>query len=196
MSLENKCALSNYDGADTPLGLLKIDERINFSLKSNGKYFTSLSPEQDLREHSLELQFPLIYKMFEDNPIKIVPIMVGYFTEDKFRKSVADAIIESIKDYRWDEVAFVISSDFCHYGQRFKFQPKFFDRNQSINEHISIMDHIGFSKLNSNNVINDFKQYLESTGNTICGQEAILLYLHILNLAGMIGEWIIADYSQ
>lgn len=196
LGLENKCALSNYEAVDTPLGALPIEEQINSSLKSKSNFFISMSSSQDLKEHSLEMQFPLIFKMFQDNPIKILPIMVGHFTDSNVRKSVANALIESLEHYISNEIVFVISSDFCHFGKRFGFVPNFFDKNQSVNENISAMDQMGFSKLNSNTPIQDFTQYLESTGNTICGAEAILLYLQILEQSGIKGEWDIVDYAQ
>ena len=84
---------------------------------------TTMSKEVDEAEHSGEMQLPYIHrllqKLYPNQPTKsyppLVPIMVGATdppTERKLGKLLAPYIAN-------EENAFVISSDFCHWGSRF-----------------------------------------------------------------------------
>lgn len=190
--LKNQCALSKFSEVRTPIGDLKIDADVNNQLLDSA-YFTSLSSDQDKQEHSLEMQFPLISKIFGANSTKIVPILVGSFTDLNKRRSTADLILKSIP---FENAIFIISSDFCHYGSRFDYTCKFSNNNISLNENISMLDRKGFNTLNEPNSQLAFSEYLQSSKNTICGREAILLFLDILNQSNLNGRWELIDYAQ
>ena len=56
-----------------------------------------------------------------DSDIKIVPLMVG-----QLNKTSLPQYAEVLKPYFQDDRnLFVISSDFCHWGQRFRFTHKY-----------------------------------------------------------------------
>jgi len=85
--------------------------------------FTTMSQAVDEAEHSAEMQLPYIHhllqKLYPDQPESsyppLVPIMVGatnVATETALGKMLAPYIAD-------DSNAFVISSDFCHWGSRF-----------------------------------------------------------------------------
>jgi MEMO1 family protein len=82
-----------------------------------------MSQSVDEAEHSAEMQLPylhrLLQKLYPNRPESeyppLVPIMVGstsFATEAAFGKLLATYIAD-------EENAFVISSDFCHWGSRF-----------------------------------------------------------------------------
>jgi MEMO1 family protein len=92
-------------------------------VNSRNLKFTTMSQSVDEAEHSGEMQLPylhrLLQKLYPGSPESeyppLVPIMVGSTnpaTEAAFGKLLAPYIADP-------ENAFVISSDFCHWGSRF-----------------------------------------------------------------------------
>ncbi len=198
MSFKNQCGLSRFSGVKTPLGSVEIDTETAKQLSSaDPNIFKFLSIDEDIKEHSLEMQFPFLYKIFDNHTIKLLPIQIGHAFDESKRKDAAKILSSSIHSLNQsNDLIFVISSDFCHYGSRFDYQPKFENSENSINENISVMDKEGFETLNSKDPIKCFLNYLDETGNTICGREPILLFLEILNQNRIEGEWTLIDYGQ
>jgi len=87
--------------------------------------FTTMSQSIDEAEHSSEMQLPYIHrllqKLYPDRPASsyppLVPIMVGS-TSPAAEVSLGKILAPYIAD---EENAFVISSDFCHWGSRFRY---------------------------------------------------------------------------
>ena len=111
-----------------PLDVETIQRLLNLTTTtSNGRLikFTTMSASVDEAEHSAEMQLPYIHrllqKLYPDRPNAeyppLVPIMVGSTnpaTEVALGKILAPYIAE-------ESNAFVISSDFCHWGSRFSY---------------------------------------------------------------------------
>ncbi|CAG8186257.1 unnamed protein product [Penicillium olsonii] len=87
--------------------------------------FTHMSRSVDEDEHSIEMHLPYIHRLlqvqFPDLPTseypRLVPIMVGNTsaaTEEAFGNLLAPYLADPSN-------AFVISSDFCHWGSRFRY---------------------------------------------------------------------------
>lgn len=93
-------------------------------LKASGE-FDSMTISVDEAEHSIEMHLPYIAKVMADfkDSFTIVPILVGSLTPDE------EAVYGSIlAPYLADpQNLFVISSDFCHWGQRFRYT--FYDKS-------------------------------------------------------------------
>lgn len=98
----------------------------------------------------------------------------------------------------------ILSSDFCHWGRNFSFQPR--DRRyKTIWEFVQAMDYEGIDLICSQDP-NAFQRYLERTQNTICGRNPISLFLCVIE--GMnntlrtesvfydMSEWIVDNMSQ
>lgn len=98
--------------------------RIGYSSNPNqSASFTTMSASVDEAEHSAEMQLPYLHRLLQlqypdltpkDYP-PLVPIMIGSTTpvvEAAFGKLLAPYIAD-------ESNAFVISSDFCHWGSRF-----------------------------------------------------------------------------
>ena len=106
---------------------------------------------------------------------KVVPILVGSLSNQRqafygkiFAKYIADP-----------NNLFVISSDFCHWGNRFRYTPLeslTHGNGRQIHEQISALDQRGMDAIASLDpaVFND---YLKKTQNTICGRNPIAVML-------------------
>jgi len=101
----------------TPLGNLKIDDaaadKVFAALGS--EIVVNVGPHEE--EHSLEVVFPFLKKIFPD--VAILPIMVP---PDSRAAEVGENIAKALLDEK-DSTIFVGSSDFTHYGKRFGFEP-------------------------------------------------------------------------
>ncbi|EER09704.1 Protein C2orf4, putative [Perkinsus marinus ATCC 50983] len=184
---------------DTPFGPLKLDEDVLGELRglskssnSGGEFGTTLTKEEDEDEHSIEMQLPLIYHQLKHRlgiqDLTIVPILVGVLSPN-VERVVGRLLAKYFKD---PGTLFVISSDFCHWGTRFRYtqlqkdkvklavKSIVFDPNtQPINAGIEAMDREGM-ELIVNQDSEGFKRYLQMTGNTICGRHPISVLLEIL----------------
>jgi AmmeMemoRadiSam system protein A/AmmeMemoRadiSam system protein B len=105
-----------FDGASvyssgnyiTPLGPAPVNREIARELQSAGKVFRF--PETShVKEHSIEVQIPLLQYYFREMP-PIVPIIIGTGDTNTLKK-----IASALSPYFIPENLFVISSDFSHY---------------------------------------------------------------------------------
>ncbi|KAI3645395.1 hypothetical protein MP228_008323 [Amoeboaphelidium protococcarum] len=188
--LQNRCALTQCQLLKTPLGTLRVNTEITEQLY-NSKHFDLLSQSQDEEEHSIEMHLPYIvaaciragYKCDADGVLEnvsIVPIVVGHLDN----KSVMDAYAFELsrcslnaQSLQSQQIRVIVSSDFCHYGKRFRYTPF----KERIHSNIVQMDHDGM-KLIENQDLDGFLSYLDTTGNTICGRYPICILLSWLNL--------------
>ncbi|KAG2209540.1 hypothetical protein INT47_008384 [Mucor saturninus] len=188
------CNLSKCDTYETPLGNLQVDRQVTEALYQTEK-FGYMTKTMDEREHSLEMHLPFIYKLFERkiNEIKIVPILVGSISDRKERMYG-----ETLADYLSNpENLFIISSDFCHWGSRFRYTYYTGKENDKdpillserteqeisrpIHESIKELDSLGIEQLKSLS-FEKFHTYLEQTGNTICGRHPIGVLMAALEI--------------
>lgn len=127
-------ALPTVQSYETPLSddPLPLDheflrELSNTSVSNGGQTvkFSTMSKSVDEAEHSGEMQLPYIHrllqKLYPNQPVSsyppLVPIMVGATSA-----STEQALGKVLAPYIADETnAFVISSDFCHWGSRFSY---------------------------------------------------------------------------
>lgn len=164
----NGIALSAASIYETPLGDLTIDRDIYTELYATN-LFEEMTLKTDEEEHSLELQLPFIFKVMSKRkePYTIVPMMVGSIRPEKeaaYGKVLAKYLAQP-------ENAFVISSDFCHWGQRFDYQ--FYDRSWGkIFQSIERLDKLGMKAIKDLK-LDSFTSYLKIYGNTICGRHPI-----------------------
>lgn len=162
------CALSCLQTYKTPLSSLKIDQEVYRKLRLTNQ-FTSMTKEVDEDEHSIEMQLPYLAKVMEHrkDDFTIVPILVGSLNRE------AETLYGNIfSEYLGDpENFFVISSDFCHWGRRFKYNH--YDRKHGkIYQSIEHLDKMGMKHIEDLDY-NKFHSYLKEYGNTICGRHPI-----------------------
>jgi len=175
-----KPQISSVNVLETPLGNLTVNNLIRDELLSTG-LFDSCPLDVDEAEHSIEMHLPYIAKVAATSTtstgepiITVLPILVGNLSE-----SVATRCGEVMARYFDDpDILFIISSDFCHWGRRFQYQPFEAWRSgcQQIHQYISWLDHQGMSLIEAKDRAG-FTAYLEETNNTICGRYPIILLL-------------------
>jgi len=169
----DKCGLSKLSNYDTPFGNIELDEETIKDLETKGKWeITSKSVEE--KEHSLEMHLPYIKKVFGDQKIKLVPIMVGMIDPDQ-EKYYGKLLAKYFDDAK---TVFCVSSDFCHWGKRFRFTYHK-EEDGKIFESIEKLDKKGMKFIEEHN-LSEFSNYLQNTKNTICGRRAISVLLNII----------------
>lgn len=161
-------ALSPVELYKTPLYDLPIDTNVYRHLQSTGM-FQTMSVEADEDEHSIEMQLPYIAKVMESRrgQFTVVPMMVGSLSLEKeqaFGKVLAPYLADPNN-------LFVISSDFCHWGQRFRYTH--YDNSRGdIWQSIEHLDRMGMEKIEAMDHV-AFNEYLKQFHNTICGRHPI-----------------------
>ncbi|GAA5988755.1 hypothetical protein JCM10908_006157 [Rhodotorula pacifica] len=110
------CALSRCSAYETPIGQLPLDLDAIRELRDTGK-FEDMDQATDEDEHSIEMHLPYIRKVFEGRDIKLVPILVGSISTSS-EKSFGALLAPYLAD---PHTLFVVSSDFCHWGTRFRY---------------------------------------------------------------------------
>ncbi|KAN0047922.1 hypothetical protein ACTA71_002311 [Dictyostelium dimigraforme] len=169
------CGLTKLDTWETPIGNLKVDMETTNKLFGTGNFiWNTKSVDED--EHSLEMQLPYIAKVAEKrlSELSIVPIMVGSLSidlEELYGKILAPYFDDP-------ENFFVISSDFCHWGERFSYT-RYENKEVPIYKYIEELDKKGMKIIESGDPI-QFSKYLKETKNTICGRCPIAVMLWIV----------------
>ena len=186
------CAVSGAKVLETPLGNLPVDILLREEiLNLKGGEFTIMNQNVDESEHSGEMQYPYIAKVQNDankkkgttKLIPVLPIMCGSLSNSKestYGKLLAEIVSRP-------DVLSIVSSDFCHWGDRFNYQPTPRDNNgktaqkentaTEIFEFIRDLDQRGMEHISMQQP-GAFAQYLKETRNTICGRHAIQTYLN------------------
>ncbi|KAK3690309.1 MEMO1 family [Podospora appendiculata] len=122
------CALTSFGKYRTPFGDLVVDREVTEKLDETGD-FQEIPDYSDVEEHSLEMHLPYLWKRLQQTfgndssrfPL-IVPILVGDLAV-KQEKHFGQLLAPYLKD---PENAFIISSDFCHWGKRFHYRPIYY----------------------------------------------------------------------
>lgn len=166
----NGIALSPASHYDTPAGELTIDREIYDELYATNM-FEEMTLHTDEQEHSIELQLPFLMETMTRNgnttPFTIVPMMVGSISPSK--EAAYGKILSRYLSQ--PKTAFIISSDFCHWGQRFDYQ--YYDKSWGkLYEAIERLDKLGMKAIKDLK-LDSFTDYLKIYGNTICGRHPI-----------------------
>jgi MEMO1 family protein len=182
------CAVTSFSKYATPFGDLAVDEKVVEELRAKG--FPYIWENGDRAEHSLELHLPYIYKRLSqtfDSPSKfptLIPILVGSNDREK-EKRYGDILYQYLKD---PENAFVVSSDFCHWGDHFDYMVYSADLDirklQSlsryrpapdgppIHEAIKVIDQSAMDAIETGSH-DKYVDNLKTTKNTVCGRHPI-----------------------
>jgi MEMO1 family protein len=135
------CAVSGATVLETPPGNLTVNDELRKEILSLSSKFSVMDATTDDEEHSGEMQYPYLAKILGDKTpsIPVLPVMCGALStsqEEAFGKWLAPILARP-------NVVCVISSDFCHWGSRFRYQPTDNNRSMPIHEFIQEMDHQG-----------------------------------------------------
>lgn len=190
------CAVSGARTIETPLGDLPVDtdlrdEILNLASKKKALggattvAFSVMGRDVDEAEHSGEMQYPFIAKVQNNvrkkkgiTPIiPILPIMCGNISNSK-ELEYGSLLTEIVAR---NDVLSIVSTDFCHWGNRFSYQPTpsptATNRAMEIFEFIQNLDREGMRHIEMKEP-GAFAKYLKETRNTICGRHAIQTWLN------------------
>ncbi|KAM0515464.1 hypothetical protein ACHAPE_005989 [Trichoderma viride] len=192
------CAVTTFSKYATPFGDFTVD-RDTIERVKEAAGMQNVPRRNDEAEHSLEMHLPLLYKRCqqtfkspEEFPV-VVPIIVGS-TSRASEKDIGRVLLSYMKD---EENAFIISSDFCHWGERFDYtiytangdldslkhlQP--YSSKPSgppIYESIQLVDEAAMDAVKSGSH-DAFVDNIRRTGNTVCGRHPIGIAMAALEL--------------
>jgi AmmeMemoRadiSam system protein A/AmmeMemoRadiSam system protein B len=153
----------------TPLGELAIDREAVERLRGRPGFQGPADAHDP--EHSLEMHAIFIAARLPG--VKIVPLVVGRVPDSRAARNLASRIGPLLR--RGDVV--IASSDFTHYGARFRYLP-FRDR---IPERLEELLDGAAQPLVSLDP-EGFARHVAATGDTICGREPSRIRLALLNL--------------
>ena len=158
----------------TPVGDLAVDTATVAELVATGA-FAPLDAATDEAEHSLELHAPWIAHAFRDRlaSVALVPVMVGALDADG-EAAVAAAIAPLLRD---PATLTIVSTDFCHWGTRFRYTPPKQAHHATIADTVEAMDREGMAVIERGGGSAAFRAYLARTRNTICGRYPVSLLL-------------------
>ncbi|CAH03103.1 Mho1p [Kluyveromyces lactis] len=222
---KNKIQVTSFDEVNTPFGDFKVDGGLRNELLVGGKVVL-MSKEVDMDEHSLEMQFPMLWaaaklRGVDPTNIKILPLLVSH-NSTKVDFELGKLLQKYVDD---EETLFILSSDFCHWGRRFGYTgyvmessdideslendseveyltQRSFNHKSSHNvpiyKSIEILDQYAMDILgkNTENKYYDWKKYINVTGNTICGERPIGVFLCAMSLLNKPYQFNWAHYSQ
>jgi len=183
------CALSLMDEYETPLGNIPLDLEVIKELESTGE-FDKMKKSVDEAEHSIEMQLPYIAKMMSGSDFRLVPVLVGSLS-----KSSEEAYGKIFAKYLDDpNNFFVISSDFCHWGDRFDYQ-HYNSKDGPIYKSIEKLDRTGMELIEVQDA-EGFHQYLKKFKNTICGRHPIGVLLQTITASKLKYKVEFVSYAQ
>jgi MEMO1 family protein len=167
--LKNKIAFPSFNVFRTPMGDVEVDKNfINKLIKVSP--YGMINDLAHINEHSLLIQLPMFQKALGD--FKLVPIVIGQLDGDAAKK-----IAEELKGCIDNDTLIVASSDFTHYGARFKYMP--FPNDFQVASKLEKLDMGAVKSIEDKNP-KDFNNYIAKTGVTICGENPISILLNML----------------
>ncbi|WAO84120.1 Hypothetical protein NCS54_00132600 [Fusarium falciforme] len=192
------CAASTFDQYATPFGDLTVDQATVQNVKAAGS-LDNMPRSNEVSEHSLEMHMPYLYLRCQQtfgSPDKfptIVPILVGSGTGPE-EKAFGQILVPYLKD---PANAFIVSSDFCHWGKNFSYMvyspsnsPSDLVRLRAsdpapkgppIHETIRTIDEAAMDGVKSGSH-DAFLATLKQTKNTVCGRHPIGVMMAALEL--------------
>jgi len=159
--------LKGYTHYETPLGQVKIDEAGTAALLKEKHFLFDLAAHRP--EHSVENQIPFIQRALPK--AEIIACVVGFMDTadmDEAGKSIAKLLD--------GKTVIAVSSDFTHYGQSFDFTPF----TKDIRKNLEKLDNGAVKDIEKDDGA-AFNGYVEKTGATICGRNAIGVMLYALS---------------
>ncbi|KAM0354455.1 hypothetical protein ACHAP4_007637 [Fusarium culmorum] len=192
------CAITTFAKYSTPFGDLEVDV-VTAQEVAEAALMEKMPQRGEINEHSLEMHMPYLYLRCKEtfgtpeNFPKIVPMLIGSNSGPE-EKVYGKALLPYIQD---PENAFIISSDFCHWGKNFSYQvysptnsPSDLTKLRSagpapkgppIHETIRVIDEAAMNAVTSG-VHNNFLDTLRETRNTVCGRHPIGVVMAALEL--------------
>lgn len=196
---------AGVEAYETPFGNIPLDVPLLNELRAT-RSFSEFSVRQDEEEHSIEMQLPFVKHVMADQEFTLIPMVVGSTSPS------TEAAYGSILAPYFDlpDTLFIISSDFCHWGERFGYTsllqgpqvsspslpPAAFPPDRyPVNAGIELLDRVGMDHITAQD-LKSFQRYLGEHKNTICGRHPICVFLEILQRCRVKCDMRFVHYSQ
>jgi len=170
-------ALLPMSGYRTPLGVVPLDGEALRALA--GSPLVRPNPAVFMREHAVEIQLPWLQVLAP--AATLVPLLVG-----ELEPGDAAALAASLRPFLTPGTLVVVSSDLTHYGRRFDYLPVPPSDAATVAAAVRRLDDGALERIAACDA-DGFVRYVEETGVTICGRNAIEVLLRALP-AGTRGE--------
>ena len=167
VGMHNRVSVPDATHFSTPLGELRADTE--FVARMRKLPFVTCQPEAHAREHSDQIQLPLIQACLATN-LPVVCVVCGQF-DAKNLVSVA----ASLRDLLDDKTLFVASSDFTHYGANYGYVPF----TKDVQKNLETLD-MGIFELFVDKDVAGFMKHLDETGATVCGRDPLAFLLAMM----------------
>ena len=161
-----------YSHYRTPLGDVPVDADARARLLEDP--ICQSQEGAHVREHSLEVQLPFLQVIW-DEPPPILPIVIGDLSDQDCTR--AAAALRGVLD---EDSLLVVSSDFTHYGPRFRYAPFREARGEELLEEIKDLDMGAVRHIEAFDP-KGFTSYVRRTGATICGARPTAIMLHLFS---------------
>ena len=161
-------AVPEADAYRTPLGEVELDTEALEALARQSRIRASNRPFR--QEHCLESEIPFLQRALAPG-WRLIPVLLGSGTSGAAAQQIADALRPLLDA----TTLVVVSSDFTHYGPRFGYVPF----RDDVRERIRGLDMGAVERIRRRDVTG-FESYLQETGATICGRDAINVLLRLL----------------
>lgn len=156
------------DAFSTPLGEVLIDRDALVSLRSKTEF--GGPAEAHGPEHSLEVELPFLQVIAPK--AKIVPILVGGETGAAAARRMAQALLPLIND----KTAVIVSSDFTHHGERYRWAPF---SEPELGEQLVHLGRVTAGRLAAMDA-KGFSRQVDVSGDTICGARPAIVLAELL----------------
>ena len=166
-AMHNQVSVPDATLIETPLGRLAVDTAFVKALRKSS--LVTCDPRAHLREHSDQIQLPLLQTFFGDR-IKVATIVVGQM--DPASSQAFANVLRPLLDAR---TLVVVSSDFTHYGPNYDYVP--FKTN--VPKQLDALDHRVFARIAALDA-GGFQDTIEETQATVCGRYPIAVLLDLL----------------
>ena len=174
--MRDTCVVSGCAAYDTPFGPILVDTAVVASLG-----LPTMALSMDSEEHALEMQMPFLARIItrcELRDVKIVPILVGSMSSPAAELAASVVLAPYMAS---PENIFIFSSDFCHWGSRFRYSYHYQKETiPAIGDAIIAMDREGMDHIEKKDIAS-WHKYLETTKNTICGRHPIGMLLQMIS---------------
>ncbi|MEI7898833.1 MAG: AmmeMemoRadiSam system protein B [bacterium] len=167
IGMHNQMSLADATHFSTPLGELRVD--MEFVARMRKLPFVTCLPEAHVREHSDQIQLPLIQACLSTN-LPVVCVVCGQF--DAANLLTASALFKGLLD---DRTLVVASSDFTHYGENYGYVPF----KQDVFKSLESLD-LGIFDLFAKKDVAGFMKRLDETRATVCGRDPLAFLLAMM----------------
>ncbi|MDX2435588.1 MAG: AmmeMemoRadiSam system protein B [Acidobacteriota bacterium] len=166
----------------SPLGGVELDMKAVETLRGSSDFRGPSSAHGP--EHCLEVELPFLQVAVPE--AKIVPILVGAGTDREMARRMAHAIAPLLDD----STVVVVSSDFTHHGERYRWTP--FSEPDLGGQLVHLGD-VTAGRLAAVDAAG-FAHQVEVSGDTVCGAKPAMVLMEILSHA-FAGEGDVVDVT-